>query len=334
MSSGTTTTTATGQDHETWSKQLMDAALTPEPYDTEMMTRDDLDDLLQITRKFGMDATIYREADARGKVMSFFQKHEILVYPVERVKAFLENEVSKLGRDYRVVWRVVGSRASAVDKPSDGDSAAPTGRSTATTITINNDRPHDWLPFGGTSASRRRGGVYDNRIPGFPDKQVIITGGSANQSTRRALLRYGLPPNEIERLLLIGGTPNGGSIWRDNGTGATYTVDDKVSGDPFWRDLQSGMAPSGRVKNVETSDRRYGRMIPIPVLRLMAKVFDAAEKELGCPAQFYVSDYEYVNPDPFLGVAWPELCPEMFVIAHWDEPNFRLFDRGQKKNKV
>lgn len=66
----------------------------------------------------------------------------------------------------------------------------------------------------------------------------------------------------------------------------------------------------------------YKKELPIHILRLISKI----PVELRDKLEFYVSDYEVINPDPFL-MAIPkhsEAITMITVLAVWDEPGFGL----------
>ncbi len=68
---------------------------------------------------------------------------------------------------------------------------------------------------------------------------------------------------------------------------------------------------------VESSARPYARAIPQAVLMTVKKLKDRFKDAV----QFYASDYEVRDPDPFLMVTGPGL--DYYVIERWDEPGFR-----------
>jgi hypothetical protein len=63
----------------------------------------------------------------------------------------------------------------------------------------------------------------------------------------------------------------------------------------------------------------YGRRVPQPILEDAKCVLDKVED-----AVFLVSDFEAVQPDPFLAVSTPKLLSEgkLWIIDRWDEPGF------------
>lgn len=63
---------------------------------------------------------------------------------------------------------------------------------------------------------------------------------------------------------------------------------------------------------------QYNKAVPLDVLRTVAKV----AKEFPT-ATFHVTDYDVHRPDPFLGVKLPGIAG-VFVIAVWDEPDFKI----------
>lgn len=65
------------------------------------------------------------------------------------------------------------------------------------------------------------------------------------------------------------------------------------------------------------SAQRYHGAVPYTMLCLVQKIAD----KFGEQVHFYVSDYAARNPDPFLAVTG--VGTGRYVIAHWDEPNFR-----------
>lgn len=64
----------------------------------------------------------------------------------------------------------------------------------------------------------------------------------------------------------------------------------------------------------------YAKPIPLEVLKVAKEVKDSIQD-----AVFWVSDYAVRHPDPFLAVSMRE--SEKFVIAHWDEPGFKLVEK-------
>jgi hypothetical protein len=66
------------------------------------------------------------------------------------------------------------------------------------------------------------------------------------------------------------------------------------------------------------SESVYPHAIPVVPLMAMKIIQDAFPE-----AQFFASDYEVQNPDPFLAVMLPD-TPDLFVIERWDEPGFRM----------
>lgn len=63
--------------------------------------------------------------------------------------------------------------------------------------------------------------------------------------------------------------------------------------------------------------KTYARAIPHAVLLTVKKLRDRFNGQVN----FYASDYEVRNPDPFLMVTGPGL--DYYVIERWDEPGFR-----------
>jgi hypothetical protein len=72
------------------------------------------------------------------------------------------------------------------------------------------------------------------------------------------------------------------------------------------------------------SAKKYTKEIPLSALQMMKRVKDKLPG-----AKFAISDYQVVRPDPFLAV-WLGNSP-FTVIHHWDEPDFELVDKKQKK---
>lgn len=65
-------------------------------------------------------------------------------------------------------------------------------------------------------------------------------------------------------------------------------------------------------------ERKYDKMVPTSVLNLVGMI----EKEAPGTFGYYVSDYAVPTPDPFLMVYQPDTDRD-FVVAHWDEPNWK-----------
>ena len=70
------------------------------------------------------------------------------------------------------------------------------------------------------------------------------------------------------------------------------------------------------------SPRIYSRAIPMGVMELVAKI----RAEIPA-AVLLASDYEVINPDPFLAVSSARLLEagRIWVVAQWDEPGFDNF---------
>jgi hypothetical protein len=63
----------------------------------------------------------------------------------------------------------------------------------------------------------------------------------------------------------------------------------------------------------------YQKPVPITALQKVEKIIENYHSPQNL--YFYVSDFNVERPDPFLAV---QICGELIVIDHWDEPTFRI----------
>lgn len=63
----------------------------------------------------------------------------------------------------------------------------------------------------------------------------------------------------------------------------------------------------------------YGNKIPMPTLAIARAVIEKIPETL-----VLISDYEVINPDPFMAVTTPELLAngKLYIVDVWDEPSF------------
>lgn len=89
-----------------------------------------------------------------------------------------------------------------------------------------------------------------------------------------------------------------------------------------WKPLRAidadAVSSGGYVDDGYFTARQYDRAVPIDVLKTVAKISTAFPE-----ANFFVTDYATKTPDPFLCVRLPGRS-EHFVVAVWDEPDFKL----------
>jgi len=81
--------------------------------------------------------------------------------------------------------------------------------------------------------------------------------------------------------------------------------------------LVSGGPPTSAMYEGERKLSVYEKPVPMSALLLVKKI-----RALIPTADFYVSDYAVLNPDPFL--MFTVNGGPVYIVAHWDEPEFDL----------